>query len=741
MLKSLKFDKYPDKICLVRAKRGFDFLGYHITPTSIKPLAASVSRRDKKVARLYGQEKSDTSNKHIGLRLGRWLLWATASVAISGTALAGPGTNDDRTYSDCEVETGLIQDNGFDTSLLGPSTNPFGELIPRRFPLDSISRDTDTSSLSYLPGLSLYLFESYGARLDPHPSSLTDLSDEPRPQPGQCFQSGIQLGGGPDGESCFYTYEMHAGNGTYCRTNFSVGSDILNSACGPTPTECAVPATGSTLTLEKTVLNNNVGTAAPTDWTLSATGGTTTISGSHGDTAITDVNVPAGTYTLAESDGPSGYTQVSLICNGVDRDPTNGLTLRTGENVTCAFVNRYDEAAATLTLQKTVVNNTGTATPTDWTLIATDGFTTTISGLHGQMAITSASVPPGTYILSESGGPSGYATVGLTCDGTDTVPADGLTLVAGEVVTCIFSNEEVEPPIVTPPEITPPNEGQSSVYPSAVADIVTATGSGRITIDALANDKGTGLTLNTPNAWSLKGGNVALVNNQLTYKPKADFNGQDKIWYTFEDNQGRSNFGVIIITVSGNSSKNSPYPKALQDNITTTTSKATVINVLANDTGVGLVLNAPNVWSLKGGRVSLKSNRLTYISKSGFTGNDKIWYVFKDAQGRSNSGQVNITVTSGSTKAFPVATPDYYSTAKNTGKNLNILANDTGSGKKAINALYQYTAKGGTTYKTPEGQVWYTPKTGFTGEDNFWYVMTDSLGRKNSTQVKITVGK
>ena len=287
--------------------------------------------------------------------------------------------------------------------------------------------------------------------------------------------------------------------------------------------------------------------------------------------------------------------------------------------------------------------------------------------------------------------------------------------------------------------ITVSGNGNSNPYPTATADIVSTSGSGSITIDALANDTGSGLTLNVPNVWSLKGGNVALANNKITYKPKAGFNGEDKIWYTFSDNQDRVNNGVIIITVSGNNGSSSPYPTSAQDNVTTTTATSVTIDVLANDTGDGLVLNAPNAWSLSGGKVLLNSNKLVYQSKAGFTGSDKIWYTFKDAQGRSNSGQVNITVTSGSNTGFPAAKPDYYSTSKNTGKNLNILANDTGSGWKAIDTLYQYTAKGGTTYKTPEGQVWYTPKTGFTGEDNFWYVMIDSEGRKNSAQVKITV--
>jgi len=46
------------------------------------------------------------------------------------------------------------------------------------------------------------------------------------------------------------------------------------------------------------------------------------------------------------------------------------------------------------------------------------------------------------------------------------------------------------------------------------------------------------------------------------------------------------------------------------------------------------------------------------------------------------------------------------------------VANDRTSGGKAIDTLYAYTSKGGTTSKTANGQVLYKPKTNFTGEDD-----------------------
>jgi len=182
------------------------------------------------------------------------------------------------------------------------------------------------------------------------------------------------------------------------------------------------------------------------------------------------------------------------------------------------------------------------------------------------------------------------------------------------------------------------------VYPNAVADIVKAKGGAAITIDALANDNGTGLVLNKPHAYSLEGGSVTLTNNKIIYRPKIGFNGVDKIWYVFRDVEGRTNYGVVTITVSDNEIAKTPYPAASPDNVAAKTRTEITIDVLANDIGDGLILNAPNVWSLNGGRVSLVNNKLIYKSKSGYVGSDNIWYTFEDLQGRSNSGQVNITL-------------------------------------------------------------------------------------------------
>lgn len=83
MLKSLNVDKHPDKTWLGQARRGFDFLGFRITPTtSSQPSAASVSRRDNKVTRLYEQ---GASKQRVGLYLRRWLGWAVVGCVTGAT--------------------------------------------------------------------------------------------------------------------------------------------------------------------------------------------------------------------------------------------------------------------------------------------------------------------------------------------------------------------------------------------------------------------------------------------------------------------------------------------------------------------------------------------------------------------------------------------------------------------------------------------------------------------------------
>ncbi|PID46546.1 MAG: hypothetical protein CSB47_03490 [Proteobacteria bacterium] len=273
----------------------------------------------------------------------------------------------------------------------------------------------------------------------------------------------------------------------------------------------------------------------------------------------------------------------------------------------------------------------------------------------------------------------------------------------------------------------------SSDYPVANLDYVDTTAGNSVVIDVLANDTGDGLYIAETDEWSEKGGSVFISNNKINYSPKPGFTGTDRLWYDIADSQGRRNFSEVTITVSGDD--NTAYPVANRDYVSTTPGSTLVIDVLANDTGSGLVIDSTDPYSLKGGRVSIENNRIVYRPKSGFTGEDKLWYNMKDNQGRLNSARVTITVEAES--AYPVAYADNITTSVGTAILFNPLENDTGTNLQVIDV--DSGSEQGGTVEIVDGQLRYTPRSGFSGTDEFWYAMSDNQGRTNSAKVTVVV--
>ncbi|TAM87149.1 MAG: hypothetical protein EPN43_09625, partial [Jatrophihabitans sp.] len=119
-------------------------------------------------------------------------------------------------------------------------------------------------------------------------------------------------------------------------------------------------------------------------------------------------------------------------CADVPSGDIGGHTLAAGLNsytitntVTCTY----------LTLVKTV--NGGTASPGAWTLSAAGP--TNVSGAGNSTAVTKVHVAPGSYTLSESGGPAGYTRTGLACS-PNSLSGGTVVIAAGNDVTCTFTN-------------------------------------------------------------------------------------------------------------------------------------------------------------------------------------------------------------------------------------------------------------------------------------------------------------
>lgn len=196
----------------------------------------------------------------------------------------------------------------------------------------------------------------------------------------------------------------------------------------------------ATLTLVKTVINDDGGVATAADFPLTATG-PTSITGVSGTSAVTAVAVTAGSYVLSEGN-LAGYTAGAWSCDaGALAGST--LVLASGENATCTIVN--NDQPVTLTLSKTLINdNGGVATLGDFMLSAAGP--TPINGTSGSPAVTAVPVSAGTYTLSETN-VSGYTASAWTCTGGALV-GSSLQLTSGQTADCAITNDD-DVPVVT----------------------------------------------------------------------------------------------------------------------------------------------------------------------------------------------------------------------------------------------------------------------------------------------------
>ena len=241
----------------------------------------------------------------------------------------------------------------------------------------------------------------------------------------------------------------------------------------------------ATLTLAKTVTNNNGGTASETDWILSAAG-PTPLSGVTGSGTVTGATVAAGVYTLSET-GPAGYTPGSWACT-VGSLTGDQLTLAPGERAVCTINN--DDQPAHLTLVKIVINNNGgAATPANWTLSAAGP--TPILGVSGSAAVTGAAVNAGAYALSETG-PAGYLGMPWNCAG-GVNNSSQIILGPGQVAVCTIVNDDI-PPQLTVIKNVVNNSGRNSLPSDFTMQV---TGSNVSTPSFPGSSAGTTVTLNS----------------------------------------------------------------------------------------------------------------------------------------------------------------------------------------------------------------------------------------------------
>ena len=190
------------------------------------------------------------------------------------------------------------------------------------------------------------------------------------------------------------------------------------------------------LSLSKSVINDNGGSASGTDFTLTATCttpgtcGLDNISGNGG--ASSSASFKAGTYALSESGGPAGYTATAWNCTGGVQNGSN-VTLAVGQSASCVITN--NDQQGTLIVKKVVINDDGgSKVATNFTFkVGNDAavaFLQDTDALHGKNTLPRNA---GTYTITEPA-VAGYTTTYDNCS--------NVVLANGGTQTCTITNND-----------------------------------------------------------------------------------------------------------------------------------------------------------------------------------------------------------------------------------------------------------------------------------------------------------
>jgi len=490
--------------------------------------------------------------------------------------------------------------------------------------------------------------------------------------------------------------------------------------------------------LQKTVVNDNGGMAAETDWTLNATQGVTSISGVEGNAAVTNAVVSLGTWTLSESGGPAGYTASNWSCSGAaDADPNDGLTLAAGENVTCTITN--NDNAPTIT----AVDDTAT-TPANTPITTVVTTNDTNSGGSIDPNSVNVTVQP----------PAGTGTV--TCTGAScqyTPPAGYVGTTTYTYQACLAApNVSICDTAVVTVTVTPTINAVDDNYSSSPIN----GGTGGTTDSVIGNDTTNGVAANIVTNITLTPGTAPTpAAGSIT------MNGDGTISVAAGTTAGTYNYPYTICT-------NPATTPATCDSATATLVVAAVNNVpVANDDSFNATEDTafngdlkPNngsgadVPSGDGGNVWTKltnpangtatvnaDGTFIYTPNANFYGTDSFTYRICDGSTPPDCDDATVTITVAPVNDVPVANDDTPAdVAEDSGTvNIAVLGNDTFGGDGPSTGTITITAgpgaagiatvnNGGTVNNPTDDTIDFTPAANYNGPVSISYEICDSNG-------------
>lgn len=206
--------------------------------------------------------------------------------------------------------------------------------------------------------------------------------------------------------------------------------------------------------------------------------------------------------------------------------------------------------------------------------------------------------------------------------------------------------------ITTDPQVefSSGSSGGGNQAPVAVNDSATTPVDTAVTVDLDSNDTDdSGLDVSSIAITSApSNGSLGAVNGsgEVVYTPNNGYIGYDQFRYTIQDDQGvTSNQATVTLEVGDVSS----LPVANNDTASTDQDTQVTIDILANDTDSGGLVNSSVaiVNDVDHGTTSINTTTgaVTYTPSAGYTGSDSFTYTVEDGDSNTSAqATVNITV-------------------------------------------------------------------------------------------------
>ena len=217
---------------------------------------------------------------------------------------------------------------------------------------------------------------------------------------------------------------------------------------------------------------------------------------------------------------------------------------------------------------------------------------------------------------------------------------------------------------------------------------------------------------------------------QLTYRPNANFNGNDS--FSFSANDGSASSTVVQVNLTVNAINDAPIAQNL--NLTTSEDLPLSISFAGTDPDND-PLSLVNRTEPSNGVITGNGLTIIYTPNENFNGTDSFTYQLSDGNDTSATASVNITISA--INDVPVAVTDQIEQTGTAPITIDVVANDTDADGDALTLTTVTPSVGNATIVN--NQLLYTPDSNFIGQTTVFYIIQDSAGASAQGQAQIRI--